>query len=135
METVEWNKKLEVNNFEIDSEHKLFVSIINKIIVSRKANKEKEYLESLLKELLKYAEFHFLSEENIMYEFGYPDLLEHKKSHDRVLSDLRNRIFSLKYEFIDFTNLEEFLIEWFLNHTSTEDLKLAEFINEQKKTD
>lgn len=125
MSTIEWSEKFEVGNFEIDAEHKIFVKIIQKIIQAQQNNAKKHFTESLLMELLKYAEFHFCSEENIMIENDYPALLKHKKEHERVLAELRNRIFSLKHEFIDFENLETFLTEWFKHHTTTEDRKLA----------
>jgi len=63
-----------------------------------------------------------------MIEHGYPDLLDHKKEHKRVLAELRNRLFSLKYDFIDFDQLQDFLLEWFIQHTSTIDMKLAAFL-------
>ena len=51
-----------------------------------------------------------------------------KKEHKRVLAELRNRLFSLKYDFIDFDQLQDFLLEWFIQHTSTIDMKLAAFL-------
>lgn len=132
MTTIEWNSKFEVGNFEIDSEHKIFVKIIQKIQKAKHGDSEKSFIEALLVELLKYAEFHFCSEENIMLDKKYPDLLLHKKEHERVLAELRNRIFSLKYEFIDFDNLENFLIDWFKHHTTSEDVKLAGYITRDR---
>jgi len=134
MSTIKWSKKFEVGNFEIDAEHKIFVKIIQKIQNAKKNNRDKQFIESLVLELLKYAQFHFCSEENIMIENQYPDLLQHKKEHEQLLAELRNRIFSLKYEYIDFDNLESFLIRWFKNHTTTEDLKLASHLNEKDKS-
>lgn len=131
MATLEWNSKYEVGNDDIDTQHKIFVAIINKLIEAKNSSSDKHYVELLFTELLKYAEFHFCSEENIMLEFNYPQYTEHRVEHEKVLSELRNRIFSLKYEYIDFANLESFLIKWFTKHTATEDIKLAAFIKNQ----
>ena len=128
MPIIEWSNKLETGNFEIDSQHQLFVGIIQKIHDKVEGGADKSYIEALLKELLKYAEFHFCSEENVMIEFNYPKLLEHKEEHEVVLAELRNRVFSLKYDFIDFKKLQTFLIEWFVNHTTVVDVELAEYL-------
>lgn len=132
MGNIQWNSSIEVGNFEIDAEHKLFVSIIQKIEneILKKGNKD--YIISLVNELLKYTEFHFLSEENIMIREGYPQHLEHKKIHERLLIDLRDKIFTLKYEYIDFNELLQFLFHWFQGHTSIEDLKFAQFLNDKQ---
>lgn len=125
MPDLRWKKNFEVGNFEIDSEHKIFVKIIQKIKQAKKNRADKDFLMALVLELLKYAEFHFCSEENIMIKSQYPELLKHKKEHEKLLAELRNEIFSLQYEYIDFHTLEAFLIRWFTVHTINEDQKLA----------
>jgi len=130
MPLIEWNKTIEVGNFEIDAEHQLFVRIIQKIENEIINKNNKDYIVSLVNELMKYAEFHFLSEENIMQKVNYPRMFDHKKIHERLLIDLRDKIFTLKYEYIDFSELLEFLVHWFVGHTSVEDLKFAKFIEE-----
>ncbi len=129
MSIIEWNENLEVGHFEIDSQHRLFVGIINRITEKVDAGTEKEMVESLLVELLKYTEFHFCSEENFMIEHKYPELLAHKREHEDVLATLRNRVFSLKYDYIDFDQLRKFLVDWFALHTSITDAKFAKFLN------
>ena len=128
METIEWSSKYEVGNTEIDFQHQIFVKIIRKLIKHKNSDSDKHFIESLFSELLKYAEFHFCSEENIMLEHNYPNYIEHRKEHQKVLAELRNRLFSLQYEYIDFAHLETFIIKWFTTHTLSEDIKLAEYL-------
>ena len=129
MSLIEWNKSIEVGNPEIDAEHKIFVSIIQRIEAEISTNGNKEYIINLVKELLKYVEFHFCSEENMMIREEYPDYLWHKKIHSRLIVELKDRIYILKYEYIDFQVLLKFLITWFKQHTSKEDLNFAKFLN------
>ncbi len=63
-----------------------------------------------------------------MIEHNFPDFEEHKLEHDKVLAELRNRLFSMKYEYIDFKQLQEFLVSWFMGHTSQVDIKLAQYL-------
>lgn len=128
MEKIEWSKDLEIGNFEIDSQHITFIGIINKISKKVEEKADERNIELLLVELLKYTEFHFCSEENIMIEVGFPGMIAHKHEHERVLAELRNRIFSLKYEYIDFGQLQEFLVSWFITHTTKVDIELAKYM-------
>lgn len=132
MSLVEWDSKYEVGNYEIDSEHKIFVEIIRKLDDAN-CRGDIKLVELHFIELLKYAEFHFCSEENIMLINKYPNLLNHKKEHEKLLAELRNRLFSLKYEYTDYDNLELFLLKWFTKHTTAEDLKLASFLKKKNK--
>lgn len=130
MPIIQWSANLEIGNFEIDSQHMLFIGIVQKIAQRVESGATGVQIESQLLELLKYTEYHFCSEENIMLDNNYPDLLEHKKEHEEVLAELRNRLFSLKYDFIDIDQLLDFLLEWFTNHTTQVDVKIAEYLEE-----
>jgi hemerythrin len=128
---IEWKKEYEVGNLEIDAEHKVFVKIIQKIQHAIEGQAEKKYLERLVLELLKYAEFHFCSEENVMLEIGYPEILDHKEKHEKLLAELRNLIFAFGFDKHETHELVDFLIGWFMNHTIEEDKKLSNYVEEE----
>ena len=134
MKKIKWKKKYEVGNYEIDAEHKLFVRIIQKFADSLTNKADNYYIERLINELLKYAEFHFYSEETIMIEIEYPDIIRHKQEHEKLLEQMRNMVMIVEmddekiYE-SDYTN---FLLNWFVNHTIKQDQKLAKYINLSK---
>ena len=128
MPTIKWDKKYEVGNVEIDSEHKVFVRIIQKIENATEMRKNHSYVERLIYELLKYADFHFYSEETVMMEMNYPDIAMHKKEHQKLLLKLRDMVSIVEHE--DYSrpmiDLIQFLTDWFVNHTTTVDKKLAD---------
>lgn len=135
MAKIEWDKKFEVGNIEIDSEHKTFVRIVQKIICAKEKKKEHKYIERLIYEIYKYADFHFFSEETVMIEIDYPDMQNHKKEHENLLLELRNMI-----SIVGNTNLErplddfiKFLLSWFANHTVNVDKKLADYIKKARE--
>jgi hemerythrin len=125
---LKWDDSLSVGNFEIDTQHQMFVALINRISTQMARGTDKRLLENLLRELLKYAEFHFISEENMMAASGYPGV-EHRKEHQALLAELRNRLFSMQQENIDFEKLFAFLVSWFKEHTATVDRELAKVIS------
>ena len=131
IDEIKWNKRYEVGNLEIDSEHKVFVKLIQKIICAVNKRKKRSYIERLINEIYKYADFHFYSEETVMTEISYPDMTVHRKEHQELLLELRHMISVIgdnKYprpmnEFI------KFLIDWFFNHTVNVDKKLSDYLN------
>jgi hemerythrin-like metal-binding protein len=128
MEPIQWKEEYEVGNYEIDAQHKMFIDLIEKIDREVREYPDKDYLNNLLCELKMYTEFHFISEENIMFRVGYPELLDHKKQHQALVEELGNRVYILNQKFVDFEELLDFLCTWFLEHTATEDTKLASFL-------
>lgn len=133
MTHIKWDKKFEVGNMEIDSEHRVFVRILQKIIYSVD-KKNHKHTERLVNEIYKYADFHFHSEETIMIEMGYPDLTAHKKEHETLLIKLRDLISIIGYEdhirpMADFIS---FLTNWFTDHTLTTDKKLADYLKQNE---
>lgn len=130
MEKLVWKSEYEIGDFEIDAEHQIFLKIINKMISAFEDENEKEYKVLLLTELYKYADFHFLSEENKMMLHNYPGFEEHKLAHKALLSSLSNQIgyFNLKY--IEKTKLLNFLLQWLFEHTTKMDIQFGKFLNE-----
>lgn len=130
MSSIKWDKKYEVGNVEIDSEHKVFVRIIQKIAHATEMGKNHNYLERLIYELLKYADFHFYSEETVMMEVNYPGIANHQKEHQKLLLKLRDIVSSVEVE--DYSrpmdDLIKFLTDWFVTHTITVDKKLADYL-------
>jgi hemerythrin len=127
-----WEKKYEVGDYEIDSEHQIFLKIIIKIEKAYQNNSEKEYKVLLLKELFKYADFHFASEENKMIFFKYPDYESHMQEHKKLLSELSNQIGFYTLKHIDQNKLIDFLFNWFINHTTNLDLKFGDYLKKIK---
>lgn len=132
MSLIVWNSIYETGIAEVDNEHKVFVSIIQRL-ESGIAAQNKMQVMNIVEELLKYADFHFTSEENIMIREEYPDYQWHKRIHERLLIELRDKIHIMKYEFIDFDLLLNFVISWFKGHTTIEDKKIGEYIAQKYK--
>lgn len=129
---LEWKKRYELGHFDIDAEHRIFHHIIQKIQAAYLRRVPINYLESLVDELIKYAEFHFCSEENLMVAVHYPELERHKEIHRNLLLQLKEEVNTIVFKYINFSSLITFLYEWFVQHTITEDKKLATYISNLK---
>ena len=129
---IAWKKNYEVGNIEIDSQHKTFLKIIEKLQNAYENKLNDQLLLGYVIELYKYAAYHFVSEENYMIEQQYPDYEEHKKLHDDLLKELVDNITTFKIEYIDVEKLIDFSLNWFIAHTTTIDKKIIEYINSKE---
>ena len=121
--TLHWQAAYDTGVEEIDLQHRYFMTLINRLTVELAASDDPKYRQSLLNELAKYAAFHFASEENLMVKFGYPDLKRHRMLHIDLIDKLSSRMNAITYE-----PLFEFLIGWFIQHTTTEDHRIGEHV-------
>ena len=121
--TLHWQAAYDTGVEEIDLQHRYFMTLINRLTVELAASDDPKYRQSLLNELAKYAAFHFASEENLMTKFGYPDRERHRMLHIELIDKLSSRMNAMTYE-----PLFEFLIGWFIQHTTTEDHRIGEHV-------
>lgn len=128
MEPVLWKDKYCIGIEEIDKQHMDFVKLINRFMVLFGSGGHINLQDRVLLEILKYAEYHFVSEENIMIFYNYPDHATQKEAHDVLVRLLKRKSFGLKMGSVNGSDLIRFLINWFMHHTQEEDRKLAQYI-------
>lgn len=117
---IEWQTCYEVGNERIDREHRIFLSLIAQLAEDVDRGRDHARIARTFSEIVKYGEFHFLSEENLMIDSGYPDYLAHKALHECLMASLRIRADS-----DDPRSLIEFVVDWFAKHTVGEDIRIG----------
>lgn len=132
MSAIEWKKKYEIGHPRIDFEHQIFVDLVSRIFDAVNETGDEEYLQRLIYELRKYTEFHFVSEENIMYLARYPNYDLHVESHRELLERFSQKKMEMDLGEKTIEEFLRFLMDWFVNHTLSEDRKLANFVEGKK---
>ncbi len=131
MEHLEWKHDYELGIESIDFEHHIFLNLINTFLDRIGKFDDAEMQQHLINELNAYARFHFISEENLMRMSDYPHLAEHHQLHRHLLDKLSSKQSAVSisdnakqklYELI------EFLMDWFIHHTTEEDKRFAEYL-------
>lgn len=131
--SIRWESKYDVGHTRIDFEHRIFLDLINSYRDKLGEETSKEALLRVLNEIVKYAEFHFVSEENIMTECDYPEREEHARLHRQLLADINRKsgeMLTLSMDGIEPIMFYSFLVDWFIHHTIEVDKKLADFIRQ-----
>lgn len=130
-----WSHDYEIGNSRIDLQHETFLGLVNEFQQIRLAGHDKNKLCRTLREICLYATFHFHSEENVMTDCGYPGLEVHKLHHYTLLEVLNNKVLGLQMGQYDAESIEEFLIQWFVQHVKQEDMKIGQFLKETAQGD
>ena len=131
MTAIIWDDSLSVNVAEIDQQHKKFISITNELSDSLRQDKGPDFVGTIVKKLIDYAEIHFKTEEKYFDRFGYPDADNHKKDHEAFIirvSEFKSRLDGRE----GILNLEmvRFVSHWLLRHIENTDKKYSQFLND-----
>lgn len=121
---LEWQQNFETPYETINLQHRYFVDFINRISLILQEDETLECHTRYLEEIIKYADFHFTSEENVAFKYNIPGLDEHHDRHGELLEELKHHaqdLLSRSYSTNDFVN---FLVNWFIGHTVYEDGKM-----------
>ena len=132
MHIYEWQDKFNVGVDAIDVEHKNLLTCINKLITAQTL--DKSMILKLADEVSLYAEFHFLSEENLMRLTHYPDITKHSQGHRLLLKKLEVKRRHLQDSEKGLQDYVNFLVKWFVEHTQTTDKELGLYLKNYKPT-
>jgi hemerythrin len=122
---IRWQKTFETGHALIDTQHRLLVFLFKRLDAAIKTGQPPARLYRIVLETRKFVEFHFVSEENLMEETGYPDLAYHRKVHTDLLLELNLLIgkVSSRREFPD--DLLYFMNKWLIEHIGGHDQRVA----------
>lgn len=128
MEPISWKDEYCIGIEEIDKQHMDYVKLINRFTVLFGSGAHIKLQDRLLLEILKYAEYHFVSEENLMIIYKYPDIAIQEKEHGILINSFKNKCSGLKEGSVNGNDLIQYLVSWFLNHTQEVDRRFAKYI-------
>lgn len=131
---IAWEKSFETGIDDIDDQHRILVNTLNEVDQKLTDDTSLETLETITKDLLSYALYHFETEEEMMHEYHYKehhsnDFESHMKQHrdfSAKVVDIRESI-KLGHP-INKDELLSFLTSWLINHINKTDKKLGEFL-------
>ncbi len=132
MKKIVWKDEFSVGVETLDRQHKQIIEVINSLIDKPRIFFRSQNVSSALMDLTNYVSEHFLLEERLLQENGYPTLLEHSKKHtlySKRIADFCKESLDGKSEVPD--ELMAFLTDWWTNHILHEDMKYKAFFEEK----
>lgn len=128
MSPLKWGDEYLIGIMEIDDQHREFVNIINKIVWAEQQKYPKEIGARLIFELLKYAEFHFVCEENLMCLQNYGGYNSQIVEHKKLLAIMETKMKEFQLGKVDYDAVAKFSFMWLISHTVEEDKKFGDFM-------
>lgn len=130
-----WTKDLEGGVRVIDKQHKGYFKIVNGLLdmTLNQQHSEKKMAESF-KFLRIYIIDHFATEETLMTKFEYPLYGDHKRRHmffRKKLAELYESSKKTKSSRELATQMQFFLVDWFLNHIKVSDIKMSSYLKKE----
>jgi hemerythrin len=125
MKQLVWDQRFEIGVEEIDAQHREFIKLLRRFKLGFENSIPLPMQVRILQEVMKYAEYHFCSEENIMLITRYPNLPVQQLEHGKLLTALTRRVEGFQRSPGSGEQLTDFLYEWFVSHTQVEDRKIA----------
>ena len=132
MNKIVWKDEFSVGVEALDRQHRQIIEVINSLIDKPRIFFRSQNVSSALMDLTNYVSEHFLLEERLLQENGYPALLEHSKRrtlYSQRITDFCKDSFGGKSEVPD--ELMAFLADWWTNHILHEDMKYKAFFEEK----
>jgi len=129
----DWKKKYNIGLELIDHQHQYFLNLISRLSELLETDLSDYLITRLVNEILKYADFHFQSEENLMLIEEYPEFEKHKELHKDLIEEIGTFLYYFSKQEKQADELIGFLVKWFIDHTVEEDSKLGDYIKSKQK--
>ena len=133
---IAWTPNLSVGVNQIDDQHKIWFEKANELFEAGKAQRAKEYINTMIDFLDEYTKQHFRDEEAYMEKIGYPEIDAQKKAHASFIKDLAK----LKSDYNEsggnllvIINANKIVIDWLSNHIRKMDKKIGEYVRANNK--
>ena len=118
----------------IDNQHKAIFEKANEIFELGVDFDKKEF-KKMISFLMSYTNNHFIEEENLMVDYEYVDLLEHRRQHNYFVEEIY-KLYLRSTENIDqelLVDLKVLIIKWLADHINLHDKKFIEAMREKDK--
>lgn len=131
MHTYDWMPAYNTGDSLIDQQHRLFLDLINRMILCQK--RARPVLADLAEEVLLYAAFHFRSEENRMRASDYPRQEAHQHEHTILVEQAQGMADAFAKSEVTLEAFLLFLVKWFVTHSNDEDKVLVRHLKQVEK--
>ncbi len=127
--SIPWREEFAVGITEIDEDHRVLISLLNRLFASVENNKNNNQIRHVIEGVVDYSAYHFVREETLMKVCGYPHLENHKKVHE-MMSEKVKRLASQVEQRNDpelLGELVQYLMSWLIDHIQAMDRSIKPF--------
>lgn len=130
MALIEWKDRMSVGVETLDHDHQRLIAFLNQLHDVIQGNDNHGSVSEIVRNLVRYTEYHFECEERLMRLARFPDYEEHARIH----RDIRRRMVGFEQKFLAAPNennvlpLFDFLSNWLMKHILREDMRYRPYL-------
>ena len=125
---IQWKEEFALGNALIDTQHRMLMMLCRKLDIAIKTGQPHRTIQRVMLEVKKFTEFHFISEQNLMHEIGYPHVERHSRVHTELLIEIQVQLSRIHHNVEFPEDVLYALNEWFSAHVMNEDLPIAQYV-------
>lgn len=120
---ITWNESFSVGVAMMDEHHQQLARLINRIAERTSDDLNSEPMADILGALVRYAQYHFRQEEELMAKANYQELEGHRKEHLQFCEIISETCYGASLGIVSARELFSYLTRWWRNHILHEDMK------------
>lgn len=131
MSSFSWNESYSVRVQQLDAQHKMLFQTIGSLSDAMRMGKGSDVIRDVVHKLAIYTRTHFLQEEVLMKQTGYPALAAHQAQHQKLLSEVEQYKRALdEGQNPNTVAVLTFLQKWLVEHILKSDKAYSDHLNQ-----
>lgn len=126
---IDWNETFSIGEPTLDQQHRELFEIIHSLPEAG----EVAAVRQCLMRLFRYTRIHFAAEEEYMTAIGYPQIDDHRASHEALISCLNEFATNHFDQKASHAELKRFALRWLTEHILLEDKSIQSFAQARQK--
>src|ERR1035437_3102583 len=127
-----WNHACTVGVRALDDQHGILMDTMNELRLAAVRGTGREQVSEVLDRLIEFTRMHFWSEEQLLEQYVYPALAEHRTEHQRLLAQILQSSHRAQHgEKMQMRPLLCFLREAYAEHIEGMDREYGSWLNER----
>lgn len=132
MALLTWNHGCTVGVRAMDDQHGILMDTMNELRLAAVRGSGREQVSEVLDRLIEFTRMHFWSEEQLMEQYGFPGLAEHRGEHQRMLAQILQSSHRVQHgEKMQMRPLLGFLRDSYAEHIEGMDQEYGPWLNKQ----
>lgn len=109
--SIEWGPFFRSGHQQVDSEHNVLISLSNELIINCFIEDNRENTEKIFQRIIEYSLEHFANEEEILQDYAYSELEEHKQIHQALIKRAKNMMVLMHQDGIGSIDLAKYIVQ------------------------
>ena len=124
----EWDPQLLTGNDQVDNQHRNIFRLFNELLSDIDEHKGHREVGRVVSSLSLFVVAHFATEEALMIQAGYPDMVTHQGAHESLRAQVEGLVDQFHDDNLSPAELFNFMDHWLHDHILVHDKPMVQFL-------